>query len=127
MQEQNKYIDNHIKDKELNNSSLKENISGIQENNVEKKNLDVKCNNRIENNSLLYNASVMSIPIYITIELGKKKLTIQELLKLSRGSILELEDKVDEPLNIIVNNRLIALGELVVHKEKYGVRIIKLV
>ncbi|VFP83521.1 Flagellar motor switch protein FliN [Buchnera aphidicola (Cinara laricifoliae)] len=80
----------------------------------------------IVDNSMLNNLSVMSVPVSITIELGKNKITIYELLQLSHGSILELEDTVDKPLNIFVNNCLIALGELVVHNEKYGVRIVKL-
>ncbi|VFP84817.1 Flagellar motor switch protein FliN [Buchnera aphidicola (Cinara splendens)] len=73
-----------------------------------------------------YNLSFMSIPVNITIELSKKKITIKDLLRLSSGSVLELEDKVDEPLNIYANKCLIAVGELVVHNDKYGVRIIKL-
>ncbi|VFP78033.1 Flagellar motor switch protein FliN [Buchnera aphidicola (Cinara cuneomaculata)] len=83
-------------------------------------------NKKIIDQSMMTDLSIMSIPVLITIELGKKKITIRELLQLSCGSILELEEAVDEPLNIFVNNFLIALGELVMHKEKYGIRITKL-
>ncbi|VFP80971.1 Flagellar motor switch protein FliN [Buchnera aphidicola (Cinara kochiana kochiana)] len=92
--------------------------------NQEIQNKDFK--KKIIDYSMIHNLSIMSIPVSITIELGKNEITICELLQLSRGSILELEDTVGKPLNIFVNNCLIALGELVVHNEKYGVRIIKL-
>lgn len=68
----------------------------------------------------------MHIPISITINLGKKKISIKELLKLSEGSIIQLDEKDNIPLNIFVNDYLLALGELVIINEKYGIRIIKL-
>lgn len=68
----------------------------------------------------------MDIPVAITIELGTKKLSLKKLLKLSEGSILQLEETDNVPLKIYINNYLLALGELVVINETYGIRIIKL-
>ncbi|VFP87883.1 Flagellar motor switch protein FliN [Buchnera aphidicola (Cinara piceae)] len=111
----------------LNKINSDDNINNANDNSVIKKELkNTDLSDKIIDNLSLYHSSIISTPVSITIELGKKKITIKELLQLSQDSIIELEDKVDEPLNIYVNNHLIALGELVVHNEKYGVRIIKL-
>ncbi|VFP79064.1 flagellar motor switch protein FliN [Buchnera aphidicola] len=107
--------------------NLEDNINNIYDDDIVKKKIEnIDFNKKIINDFFVYKKSIISIPVSVTIELGKKKITIKELLKLSKGSILELEDKVDEPLNIFVNKNLVALGELVVHNKKYGVRIIKL-
>lgn len=121
-------LKNHNITQKINHFNSKDKISTIDK-------VDINCKNfnstddkkKINDNSASHNLSFMSIPVYITIELSKKKITIKDLLSLSNGSILELDDKVDEPLNIYVNKRLVAVGELVVHNDKYGVRIIKLV
>lgn len=118
MQKKNNQIDNFLSEENTTHSDEKSLIKKKINTDVEKKKID---------HSVLRNSSCMLVPIDITIELSKKKITIQELLQLSCNSILELEDKVDEPLNIFANNSLIALGELVIHKEKCGVRIIKLI
>ncbi|VFP81348.1 flagellar motor switch protein FliN [Buchnera aphidicola] len=107
--------------------NLDNNLNNTYNDSLKKKKIEnINFNKKIINDVFEYKKSIISIPVSVTIELGKKKITIKELLKLSTGSILELEDKVDEPLNIFVNKNLVALGELVVHNKKYGVRIIKL-
>ncbi|WP_075431683.1 FliM/FliN family flagellar motor switch protein [Buchnera aphidicola] len=68
----------------------------------------------------------MNIPVAITIELGTKKLSLKKLLNLSEGSILQLNEKENVPLKIYIQDYLLALGELVIVNEKYGVRIINL-
>ncbi|VFP77621.1 flagellar motor switch protein FliN [Buchnera aphidicola] len=121
-----KLKNNEIKQK-INFFNTKDKISITDTKDINCKNFNLTDNKKkIIDDTTSYNLSFMSIPVYITIELSKKKITIKDLLKLSSGSVLELEDKVDEPLNIYVNKHLIAIGELVVHNDKYGVRIIKL-
>ncbi|XBC38255.1 MAG: flagellar motor switch protein FliN [Buchnera aphidicola (Floraphis choui)] len=70
---------------------------------------------------------VVDIPVDITIELGKIKLKIKDLLNLKKDSILSLNKYSGEPLNILVNNCIIAKGELVIVEEKYGIRIISII
>jgi flagellar motor switch protein FliN len=66
---------------------------------------------------------VMDVPVEITIELGRKQMRIADVLKLGPGSVLELDKVSGEPLDIYINNRLIARGEAVVIGERYGVRL----
>lgn len=66
---------------------------------------------------------VMDVPVEITIELGRRRMKIADVLKLGPGSVLELDKVSGEPLDIYVNNRLIARGEAVVIGERYGVRL----
>lgn len=65
----------------------------------------------------------MDVPVELTIELGRKSMKIAEVLRLGPGSVLELDKVSGEPLDIYVNNRLIARGEAVVIGERYGVRL----
>ncbi|VAX76269.1 flagellar motor switch protein FliN [Buchnera aphidicola] len=127
MKEKNKELNKMDSTEITNNSVLEKNKNYSNNANFFKKKRSASDDifQKIDS-SKLDNSVFMSVPLHLTVELGKKKITIQELLQLSNGSILALEDKVDEPLNIFVNNFLIALGELVVHNNKYGVRIIKL-
>src|SRR6478752_6810540 len=66
---------------------------------------------------------VMDVPVELTIELGRKTTRIGEVLRLGPGSILELNKANGEPLDVYVNNRLIARGEAVVVGERYGIRL----
>ncbi len=66
---------------------------------------------------------VFDVPVEVTIELGRRSMKIADVLKLGPGSILELDKVSGEPLDIYVNNRLIARGEAVVIGERYGVRL----
>ena len=66
---------------------------------------------------------IMDIPVRMTVELGRTRMTIKELLRLTQGSIVPLEGLAGEPLDILINNYLIAQGEVVVVNDKYGVRI----
>jgi flagellar motor switch protein FliN/FliY len=69
---------------------------------------------------------IENIPIIITVELGKSKIKIKDLLSLEEGSIITLNKVFGEPLNIFINDHLIAKGEVVVNKKKYGIRILKI-
>jgi flagellar motor switch protein FliN/FliY len=70
---------------------------------------------------------VMDVPVELTIELGRKTAKIGEILRLGPGSILELSKVNGEPLDVYVNNRLIARGEAVVIGERYGIRLTEVV
>lgn len=66
---------------------------------------------------------LLDVPLEITVELGRTRMTIQELLSLGPGSVVELGKVAGEPLDILVNDRLVARGEAVVVGDKFGVRI----
>lgn len=66
---------------------------------------------------------ILDIPLEISVELGRTRMLIGELLKLGQGSVVELSKLAGETLEILANQRLIARGEVVVINEKYGIRI----
>jgi len=66
---------------------------------------------------------ILDIPLQITVELGRTKMLINDLLQLGQGSVIELSKLVGEPLQVLVNDRLVAKGEVVVVNEKFGIRI----
>ncbi|HGP0346892.1 TPA: flagellar motor switch protein FliN [Cronobacter sakazakii] len=66
---------------------------------------------------------IMDIPVKLTVELGRTRMTIKELLRLTQGSVVALDGLACEPLDILINGYLIAQGEVVVVADKYGVRI----
>ncbi|BDU50116.1 flagellar motor switch phosphatase FliY [Haliovirga abyssi] len=70
---------------------------------------------------------IMDVPLQVTVELGRTKMQIKEILDLGPGSIVELDKLAGEPLNILVNGKLIAKGEVVVIDESFGVRVIDIV
>ncbi|MEE4356266.1 MAG: flagellar motor switch protein FliN [Desulfococcaceae bacterium] len=70
---------------------------------------------------------VLDIPIQITVELGRTRMLISELIKLGQGAVIELSGAAGETLNILANERLIAKGEVVVVNEKYGIRITEII
>jgi flagellar motor switch protein FliN/FliY len=65
---------------------------------------------------------VLDIPLEVSVELGRAKVLISELLQLGQGSVIELTKLAGEPLEIFVNQKLIARGEVVVVNEKFGIR-----
>lgn len=70
---------------------------------------------------------IMEIPLEITVELGRTQKRIQELLQMGHGSVLNLAQLEGEPVDLLVKETLIAKGEVVVEKEKYGIRIVEVV
>jgi flagellar motor switch protein FliN len=66
---------------------------------------------------------LLDIPLQVTVELGSTKKSVKEILELSAGSIIELDKLAGEPVDILVNNRLVAQGEVVVIDENFGVRV----
>ena len=66
---------------------------------------------------------ILDIPLDVSVELGKVKMLVNDLLQLGHGSIIELTKSISEPLDIYANNKLIAKGEVVVMEEKFGIRV----
>lgn len=66
---------------------------------------------------------ILDIPMEVAVELGRAKMLISELLQLGQGSVIELSKLAGEPLEVLVNHKLIARGEVVVVNEKFGVRL----
>ena len=66
---------------------------------------------------------LLDIPLQVTVELGRTQRSVKEILELSNGSIIELDKLAGEPVDILVNSRLIAKGEVVVIDENFGVRV----
>ena len=66
---------------------------------------------------------LLDIPLQVTVELGRVKMLVKDLLRLGQGSIVELEKIAGEPMEILVNSKLVARGEVVVVNEKFGVRL----
>ncbi|MBS1971430.1 MAG: flagellar motor switch protein FliN [Bdellovibrionales bacterium] len=66
---------------------------------------------------------ILDIPLRVTVELGRTKMPVSELLNLTQGSVIELAKLAGEPMEVYVNEKLIARGEAVVVNEKFGVRL----
>jgi flagellar motor switch protein FliN len=66
---------------------------------------------------------ILDIPLEVSVELGRTKMLISDLLQLGQGSVVELTKLAGEPLEIFVNQKLVARGEVVVVNEKFGVRL----
>jgi len=66
---------------------------------------------------------ILDVPLKVTVELGRAKLPIREILQLAQGSVVELTKFAGEPLEILINDKLIARGGVVVVNEKFGVRL----
>jgi flagellar motor switch protein FliN/FliY len=71
--------------------------------------------------------AVSDIPVSISVVLGKTSMQVQQLLKLGRGAVVELDRKVGEPVDILVNGRLVARGEVVVVEDKIGVTMTEII
>ena len=70
---------------------------------------------------------ILDIPLSVTVELGRSKMLINDFLQLGQGSVVELTKLVGEPLEVLVNDKLVARGEVVVVNEKFGVRLTDIV
>jgi flagellar motor switch protein FliN/FliY len=92
-------------------------VSDIQENSgqksagQEKRNLDM----------------ILDIPLHLTVELGRTKLLVKDLLQLNQGAVVELGKLAGELLDVFVNSKLVARGEAVVVNDKFGVRLVDII
>lgn len=66
---------------------------------------------------------ILDIPLRVTVELGRTKMVVADLLNLGQGSVIELNKLAGEPMEVLVNDKLVARGEAVVVNEKFGVRL----
>jgi flagellar motor switch protein FliN/FliY len=66
---------------------------------------------------------ILDIPVQLTVELGRTKIAIKNLLQLAQGSVVELDGMAGEPMDVLVNGCLIAQGEVVVINDKFGIRL----
>ena len=71
--------------------------------------------------------TVYDIPVQITVVLGRTNMQVNQLLKLGRGAVIELDKKVGEPIDIFVNNRLVARGEVVVVEDRIGITMTEII
>lgn len=85
---------------------------------------DKKENGLLGNNNLDF---ILDIPLEISVEVGRAKLSIGELLKLGQGSVVELNKLAGEPLEIFVNGKLMARGEVVVVNEKFALKVMDII
>ena len=70
---------------------------------------------------------ILDIPLKVQVELGRTKILVQDLLKLHKGSVIELSKNAGEPLEILVNEKVVAKGEVIVVNEKFGIRLTDIV
>ena len=70
---------------------------------------------------------IRDIPVILSVELGRRKLPIKQLLEMAQGSVIDLEGMAGDPMSIFINNHLVASGEVVVVGDKYGIRITEII
>ena len=70
---------------------------------------------------------ILDIPVQLTVELGRTRVPIRQILSLAQGSVIELEGLAGEPMDVLVNGCLIAQGEVVVVDDKFGIRLTDIV
>ena len=95
----------------------------LQTQNNESERVEPRRSSAASNRNLFDLSLLLDVPLQVTVELGRTRMTVESLLRLSQGSVVELNRVAGEPLDIYVNNKLMARGEAVVVKEKFGVRI----
>lgn len=70
---------------------------------------------------------IMDIPLHVTVELGRTRLLVKEVLQLTQGAVVELSKMAGEPLDVFVNSKLVARGEAVVVNDKFAIRLVDIV
>lgn len=66
---------------------------------------------------------ILDVPLKVSVELGRTRMLVNDLLQLGQGSVIELDKLAGEPMEILINDKLVAMGEVVVVNEKFGVRL----
>jgi flagellar motor switch protein FliN/FliY len=67
---------------------------------------------------------LLDVPLHVTVELGRTRMRLQELLELGHGAVIDLDRLAGEPVDVLVNGRPVALGEIVVVNDRYAVRVL---
>jgi flagellar motor switch protein FliN/FliY len=70
---------------------------------------------------------ILNIPVTLSMQIGRTQMTIEELMRLNRGSVVKLDRMAGEPMDVLVNGTLIAHGEVVVVNEKFGIRLLDVI
>lgn len=70
---------------------------------------------------------ILDVPVQLTAELGRTRISIKNLLQLSQGAVVELDGEAGQPLDVLINGYLIAQGEVVVVNKKYGIRLTEII
>jgi len=70
---------------------------------------------------------LQNIPVTLSVEVGRSSLKIRDLMHLTQGSVIELDRAAGEPLDLLVNNTVVAQGEIVLVNERYGIRLTRVV
>ena len=78
---------------------------------------------RLERTDISKLKMILDVPLKVSVELGRTKMLVNDLLQLGQGSVIELDKIAGEPMEILVNEKLVAMGEVVVVNEKFGVRL----
>jgi len=108
----------------MNELENKDNVESINAVKVQKLADEVKAGDDALNKLKVQNLDfILDIPLKVTVELGRTEVVIKDLLQLGQGSVLELDKLAGEPLEILVNGKLVAKGEVVVVNEKFGIRL----
>lgn len=112
---------------EMNNqeqSGGAKNVDNLESVDIQKLADEVKAGDDALNKLKVQNLDfILDIPLKVTVELGRTEVIIKDLLQLGQGSVLELDKLAGEPLEILVNGKLVAKGEVVVVNEKFGIRL----
>jgi len=115
-------------DEELSWGDVQEELKSVPEDDAFKQevsgaNFDEFQKGEVKKDASLGLDFILDIPLTVSVELGRGRMLINELLQLGQGSVVELTKLAGEPMDLFVNNRLIARGEVVVVNEKFGVRL----
>ena len=70
---------------------------------------------------------LMDIPLHLTVEIGRSTLLIKDILALEIGSIVELKKRIGSPIHVLINDKLVAKGEIVVQNEKFGLKVTEII
>lgn len=113
-----------MNDEETKNENPLKNVNNLSEMQITKLADRVKAGDDSLNKLKIQNLDfILDIPLKVTVELGRTSVLIKDLLQLGQGSVLELNKLAGEPLEILVNGKLVAKGEVVVVNEKFGIRL----
>ncbi len=107
MAEENGNIENEVTEESVRDSEAQNSVEKLEDQEQGEMNLDF----------------ILDIPLELSVELGKTKMLVNDLLQLGQGSIIELNKLAGESLEVYINQKLIARGEVVVVNEKFGVRL----
>ena len=107
--------------------TVKEETESTEESQEQKAGELVESEKGLEAKEKINPEVLQGIPVTISVEVGRTSLKIRDLLRLSQGSVVELERLAGEPLDLLVNNTVVAQGEIVLVNDRYGIRLTRVV